>query len=66
MVLQDGADDVALVVLKRTVERRVGNPVEGAIGRSEDSHVLLEREIGIDVAVGGEELVELGQVVVTF
>lgn len=62
MVLQDGSNDVALIRFEGGAEGGVGDFVKGVIVGDEDGDVLLKGEIGVDVAVGGEEGLELAEV----
>lgn len=62
VVLQNGADGVALIVRKGGADRGVGDLSEGVVVGSEDGDVLLEGQVGVEVAVAGEEGGELGEV----
>lgn len=64
VVLQDGADDLTLVVFKGGSEGGVGDFVEGFVVGGEDGDVGLEGEIGVDVPVGSQQRGEFGEVLV--
>ena len=64
MVLQHGANDLALVRFERGAKGRVGNFAEGIVVGNENCDILLEGEVGIDVAIGRQEGGELAEILI--